>query len=271
MFTDYLEFKVTLEELNEITFPKDKKIKLKITKDGILFEFLLFFKSTSQKVIVFSSGAFDREKIKPPVFHRHKWIDDVEESVVIFNDPTLYLGDINIGWGYGNKERHFIKEVGDVLKIIYRGNGFQTSSALYFGSSAGGFTALMLASYLKGWAFVNNPQTDINCYFETYVVKLKDVVYDDEKSSLNNIRSNVVDWFKYNKYVPRIYYAQNITSNHDMNKHFLPFLDQIRSVNEQYFKGKITTHLYSNKEQGHNPMSKRETLGIIRNIFKLIK
>lgn len=271
LFKEYENINVTFDELKNKTFSKNKKLKLNVTKDGILFEFLLFFKDTSKKVAVLGSGAFDRNKMQPPVFHRHKWFGDFDESVIIFNDPTLSLGDINIGWGYGNQERHFISEIGDILKIIYQCLGIKTTSALYFGSSAGGFTAMMLASYMKGWAFVNNPQTDIRLYFKTHVDKLKCVVYGDENIELINIRSNVVEWFKKNKYVPRIYYAQNLTCSHDMNKHFLPFLDQVRHIDERYFKGKLTTHLYADKERGHDPLEKRETLGIMRNIFKLVK
>ena len=270
-FEEYELIEKEFEDLKKQDLPKDKKIILKVKKNGTLFEFLLFLRSSSKKVLVLGSGAFDRERIQPPIFNRHKWMDAIEESSILYNDPTLYLGEINIGWGYGSKERHYIKEIGDILKAIYQSNELKTSGVLYFGSSAGGFTSLMLASYMKGWAFVNNPQTDINKYFSVYVNNLKCAVYGDANIKLEKQRANVVEWFKYNNFVPRIHYAQNLASSHDMENHFLPFIEQIRHLNNECFNGKITTYLYSDKEKGHNPMDTRETMGIIRNIFKLIK
>lgn len=270
-FNEFELIEIHFDELSGVSFPKDKKVKLNINKDGFLFEFLMYFKSNSKKVLVLGSGAYDSNKMKPPIFNRYKWIESFEESSILYNDPTLYLGNANIGWGYGTKDKHFIKDIGEILKVIYKNNDIQPSKALYFGSSAGGFTSLMLASYVRGWAFVNNPQTDIENYVPKSVISLKEIVYDDPNKKLDVQKSNVVEWFKVNGFIPRIYYAQNLACSHDMENHYLPFLDQLRNLDSELFNGRMTSYLYSDEEKGHNPMDKKETLGTIKNIFRLIK
>src|SRR5699024_8347947 len=154
MFGEYKVIEVSFECLSELELPKDTKLKLNVMKGNVNYEFLMFLRSNSNKLIVMGSGAFNREKIRPPIFNRHKWIDDIEESTILYNDPTLYLDDkINIGWAYGSKGSHYIKEIGDILKVIYKKAEINPNRVLYFGSSAGGFTSLMLASYMKGRAF----------------------------------------------------------------------------------------------------------------------
>ena len=54
----------------------------------------------------------------PPIFQRHKWINDFDETVIYYNDPTLYLGQINIGWGQGEKNRFYLEEIAEILKTI---------------------------------------------------------------------------------------------------------------------------------------------------------
>src|SRR5699024_8090500 len=272
MFDDFKDINCTFEELKSLILPTDKKIKLNVIKDEVKFEFLLLLRLQSNKALVMGSGAFNREKIESLIFNRHKWIDDIEESTILYNDPTLYLDDkINIGWAYGSKGSHYIKEIGDILKVIYKKAEINPNRVLYFGSSAGGFTSLMLASYMKGRAFVNNTQTNINNYYKTFLDNLKRAVYGDVSHDLDEKRANVVAWFKHNKYVTKIHYSQNLACVHDMQKHFLPFLEQVSKIDSNVFGGRITTYLYSDKERGHDPISNRETMGIIRNIFNSIK
>ena len=50
-------------------------------------------------------------KISPPIYRRHSWESKFEESVIYYNDPTLYnlhksplkydSPELYIGWGIG--------------------------------------------------------------------------------------------------------------------------------------------------------------------------
>ncbi|WP_413378306.1 hypothetical protein [Alkalihalobacillus sp. 1P02AB] len=163
---------LNFSEIENLIIKKETRIKLTVKKEGVLFEFLLYRRNNSNKAIVFGSGAINRTKLQPPLFNRFSWIDKFDENCIYYNDPTLYLSDdLNIGWGYGEKDRHYLSEVGEILIHLYKKMKIHPKNALYYGSSAGGFQSLILASKLKGIAVVNNPQTKIENYYQEVSVK----------------------------------------------------------------------------------------------------
>ncbi len=93
----------SLENLSQESLAFGEKFILIVEHKQINFEFFLNIKSTSDALLVLGSGAIDPKKHSLPVFHRHSWADEIACSSIFYNDPTLYLGNINIGWGQGMK------------------------------------------------------------------------------------------------------------------------------------------------------------------------
>lgn len=90
---------ISYEQLEGIYFNMEEPFLLSVEWQGINYEFIIRMKLQS-KTYYFGFGA--SEKQSPPIFQRYTWIKDFEESVIFYNDPTLYLGEISLGWG---KER----------------------------------------------------------------------------------------------------------------------------------------------------------------------
>lgn len=267
MFEEYPKINVNYENLNNITI-EGTPVFLTVKKDNVPFEFLINDTESSDKAVIFGSGAYDPKKMNPPIFNRFSWKDRFDCTTIWYNDPTLYLGKINLGWGYGSKDHFYLDTIAKITKAILNKCSIKTNKTLFFGSSGGGFTSIALATMLKGSkAFVNNPQTIIENYYETHVANLNEVVYGSRTIKLNQIRSNLVKLFENNNHVPEIYYAQNLAWKHDMNNHLLPFINGLNELNPELIKDKIDIHLYSNKEQGHRPMDNYETLKIIKRLL----
>ena len=112
--------------------------------------FFSYFKKESTKLVVMLQGAIDRTKIQLPIFQRWSWAEDIEASVLILNDPTLFGNDLRLGWWQGEEEQYAIPSAGEFIKLVIDKLGYSVKDLLFFGSSAGGFSALMMAGHLKG-------------------------------------------------------------------------------------------------------------------------
>ena len=38
-------------------------------------------------------------------------MDEFEDTVIYYNDPTLYLGKLSLGWGQGELNRFYFQEI----------------------------------------------------------------------------------------------------------------------------------------------------------------
>lgn len=273
MVEQYNKIHTPYNEIMNLTLPKNEPFILSVERNGILFEFLIRLKESTNKIIIFGSGAYDSKKYSPPVFQRHSWVNHFEESVIFFNDPTLYLGKMNLGWGFGNPERHFLQEIADILEMILNIGRFETRNVLFYGSSAGGFMSMLLAGFIKGSkALVNNPQTIVYNYFASHVNNLFNAVVPnysrEEILGQFSYRLNILDFFEKINYIPDIYYLQNLACEHDMNKHLTPFFLGLNEINESYVYKRIQFDLYYDKERDHNPLDMNLTLSYINKVIQ---
>ncbi|MDI3410725.1 hypothetical protein QKW52_12175 [Bacillus sonorensis] len=89
----------SLESLSKECFTFNETFILIVEHKQVNFEFFLNLKSSYNALLILGSGAIDPQKHSLPVFQRHSWADEIASSTIFYNDPTLYLGNINIGWG----------------------------------------------------------------------------------------------------------------------------------------------------------------------------
>ena len=236
---------------------------LAINKENIKFEFLMKI-NNSDKALILGSGAYNPEKMQLPLFQRHSWIDDFDYNIIYYNDPTLYMGDIRLGWGYGTKDRYFLEEICEIIIKILNILSIKRENAYFYGSSGGGFMSIMLATMCKGSvAIVNNPQTNFFKYKKETVMKLFNIIYGDYKEEYiykNLWRiSSLENMYRCGNY-PKIYYLQNLASKYDIDNHLLPF---IKKNYEKEYKNNVEIYLYYNLQQGHDPVNKRDTIRFI--------
>ncbi|MEO2582430.1 hypothetical protein [Clostridium tertium] len=176
--------------------------------------------------------------------------------------------------GYGTKEKHYLEIIHKILEQLINIMSIEKKNTIIYGSSGGGFMAIMLATFLKGSiALVNNPQVDISRYYVSQIKKLFMKIYPNENIEdifeLNKERISVIDMFKREEYIPRIVYYQNIACKFDMKNQFYPFINSLKDLEERIFYTEIDIKLYYNKAEDYNPLSKNKTINIIKNQIKV--
>lgn len=252
-----------LRELNNETF--------QIIYGDINFYFKAYLKDKSNKIIFFSNGAVNRKTKTPPVFMRSSWSEDFESNCIFIDDRTIHENNLNIGWGVGTKERHFLADISQITKRISNILNVQSSNVFYYGSSAGGFMSMILASkHRETTAIVNNPQTSVLDFNKGFVDKLCNAIFPNmDKEEIKRIyseRLNVEQAFLVNDNIPRIFYLQNRKCQRDMETQYHPFLRKVRqnNIDEELF----TYILYNDHEADHNPLRRTDTVRVINKIIE---
>lgn len=270
---NFERIKIEFQDLKTFKMPSMDRFILEVNNNGVNFEFLFKINKSAKDLLILGSGAYDPNKMSPPVFQRHAWIDDFEETIIIYNDPTLYLGKITIGWGQGTEHRHYLQEQSQILEYIIGILEYEKESVYFYGSSAGGYMALMLSGFIKGTtALVNNPQTLVMNFWPVPVRDMLNASYPNlskeevEERFIHKI--NIVEFYKKISYVPPIHYIQNISATRDVEKHLVPFIDGLKELSEESFSTRLNLSLYANEDQGHKPLNKKETLAFINSVIQ---
>ncbi|PGZ12863.1 glycosyl transferase family 2 [Bacillus cereus] len=268
MLNEVQKIEINYNQINDFQLIYDSPFRLEIEWNQTNYEFFIHLKSSTPNLLVFGSGAYNAQKLKPPIFHRYSWTKYFDDSMIFYNDPTLYLGPINLGWGFGTTNEFYLQNIATILQIIMKRIEIDSNKVLFYGTSGGGFMSLVLAGFVKGsTALVNNPQTIIPNYYQSHVNLLFESVHPDltreEIIKKFSDRLNVLDFYKKIKYIPKIHYIQNVLCEHDMQKHVLPFIDGLQEINEGAFLNLVKFEFYANKEEGHNPLSLEKSIQYI--------
>lgn len=260
---------IKFEELHKGNVLFNQQIELKINKGGIDFYIRYHLKSNSDKLIVFSNGAFNKKKGVLPVFNRYTWSNSFDENCIFIDDKTIHNTDLILGWGVGTKNRYYIQDYSEIVKKITEILFIKANDVYYYGSSAGGYMSIMLAvRHQESTAIVNNPQTIVYNYFPYIVKNLFDELFPgmSKKEVIKNynLRLSLSAVMKKRNYIPNLYYLQNREVEFDMNNHFKPFYERLNKHGLD--TSPIKYILYSDKVLGHNPISKNETIDFIKSI-----
>ncbi|MUK87355.1 glycosyl transferase family 2 [Ornithinibacillus sp. L9] len=271
MLNNYQRYTVDYNQLEGFSLPvDDSPLVLVVIKGQVKFEFLIRLNQESEKAIVFGSGAYDAtSELEPPIFQRHKWMKHFDENLIYYNDPTLYLGQINLGWGFGCQERHYLKEIALILEVLLNKAKLKRENTLFYGSSAGGFMSLMLAGFIKETvALVNNPQTIVWNYYDRHVNAMFNRAHPnlsrEEIIEIYSNRLNVLSFYENINYVPKIIYLQNLASERDLTHHLTPFILGLGQMHLEDFFDRIKVELYYDKDLGHSPLRLKESVDYIK-------
>jgi hypothetical protein len=278
------------DQLDFLRLPIAQPFVLTVEWNGVKYEFLIRIKENSPHLLVFGAGAIVVQAtpggppVRPPYFQRHSWMNDLEDSVIYYNDPTLYLGDIPAGWGQGTKDRFYLKDIAAILTKIIQKIQINPKNVLFYGSSCGGFMSLMLAGFIKdSIALVDCPQTCVTRWLIKPVVQsVLNVSYpnlsEQEVMKLFPERIDVIKFYNHIKYVPRIYYLQNVTCIHDVTDHLIPFISNLKYMDKDCVVNKVKVDLYYDKQPGHKDLpelaghgalGKKETIDYINQVKNL--
>ncbi|MGL4819356.1 MAG: glycosyl transferase family 2 [Bacilli bacterium] len=267
-------YTLTIEQLKAFTFPVNQQVKLNVVGYEVPFEFLVTHRPTLQSLVVIGSGAFNPERIKPPIFHRHSWFKEIEASTIFYNDPTFYLNSsLSVAWLQGTAQHFYLETVAEIVREIQARMNKANEDLLFYGSSAGGFTSMLLGTLFQGSrVLVNNPQTIVPNYSKGHVGRMMETSYQglahEEAIQTYQHRLEAVAWFVAHRYVPNMTYLQNAGCAHDLSNHLIPFMRTLAEVLPDGAEDVVKVVLYHEKEKGHNPLDKDVTLRYIHEKMK---
>ena len=271
---------INFQDLNDLKLKFNKKIGLMIHWDDVKYEFILKLEKNSDELMVVGSAAlgnkknFDRSR---PLFHRHTW--NFKRSTIYYNDPTYYVDDVIKGaWCFGTKDNYYLEKISIILNILIDKLNINRNKVMFYGSSAGGFTSLMLATLIKETlCLIDIPQIYIN-RFKSKVHHIDgwrplkeyfygDEISDDEFLEMYKYRFNFVELCKKEKYIPKAYMILDCSVELDFNTQYSPFFQELNQLpfteTSNWLKLIIT-----GRHQGHVSVSQNETMNLIDDIFR---
>lgn len=225
------------------------------------------------KLVIFANGAIDLAKGKDfrEIFQRRTWARGIDAHCLFFSDETTDITkDIRIGWGQGTEDHYYLASVARAVRDVSERLGIQTGSKrFYYGSSAGGFQALMLGAMDEGSTVItNNPQTVWTEYdFDVPVQRVLDSAYGgktrDEVMELYPERVSAVRAFLHHQNVPRIHYLVNAASAQDIDVALPGLLNGIGELGDLLSEPSLSVHYYWDRKLKHDPLLKQATIKLI--------
>jgi hypothetical protein len=218
----------------------------------------LLLKKPTRRLFVLLSAAHDTQRYPLPYFDRWSWSEKFPGSVLCISDPTLYLApeELRIGWYIGTREHDWMEAMASLVKMLAGRLGISISNVICYGSSAGGFASLLLATRLGGaTAVAINPQTDIFQYSKRFVDAFLRTAFEgvqaDKLIEEMPARFSAIAAFR-NSSKAKCLIVQNTLDRSHFKRHFSPFCNafQCSPANEAADTGRIMTKLYRS-ESGH--------------------
>lgn len=222
---------------------------------------------TSNRMIVFSPGFLNKNRFPYPYFQRMKWAKHFEDTCVFLTDPTLLLGDTQIGWFVGDQETHYLPVVAEYIGKLAQSRSIPAENVIFFGSSAGGFSSIGFAAHLRGArALAANPQTNgLKLHSPSQLANtlrscLK--ITDVSDAYRNHAERFVLsEMFRNLGHVPRITIWQNFYDRYHVEHHLLPFMNEIKDLSPTQT---IEVVMAARPEDGHDPPD----LPVIKHLFQ---
>lgn len=236
--------------------------KLKLD-DTLTLSGLYHISKSTDNVVVFFNGATTGELTGRSNFMRWSWGYNAGISFISFDDPVVSCTKLtNLGWYIGTKDIDVQKVINEILQHIIASNNIAPNRVVFYGSSGGGFAAIMAATRLRGSiAIAINPQTNIlNYHRKSYEKILKNFFCNNselERAHTKYLsRFSTIEYSNISKYIPNIIYIQNTQDSFHVNNHYIPFhkfyIDSTRGIGN--FKNRLHIRLF-NDEKGHSGIS----------------
>lgn len=222
-------------------------------KDGQRYDFMWRRRPGANRLFVFFSGAINRSKNRPPFFHRWSWAPKFPGHCLFFSDPELWNStDVGLAWFAGNRNSNHLDNIINLILTAASRSGVPNNNIWMYGSSGGGFAALMAAAHCQGSSVTCiNPQISIRKYYSLHVNNYFSSAFGttdpepyfeprfDVLSHIEELRNR------------RVIYAQNTTDVFHYKNHFSVFSDIMRSKPKLDNAGSYEEVIFS-LEGGHN-------------------
>lgn len=221
---------------------------------------VLFRRQPGDRLFVLLSGAINRHKTAPPVFNRWSWAKKFPGSVICIADPTLELdGELELGWYVGLHNQDFTKSCTELIGRVAETLSINKNNIITYGSSGGGFAALMMTAKLgAGTAVAINCQSEILNYNKVAVERFVNVCFKsispDQISEIYRNRVSASSAWKSIGAPVHAVVVQNKTDQHHYHNHYLTLIDSlsIPEAGGASVDGRHFAFVYES-DSGHGP------------------
>ncbi len=233
--TNFNDMEMQKISLGVDNFPVGEDKYLEVKADNFSFQVFSRLIPASKSLIVFMPHALSaapNDRIYP-CFARWKWGADLAVSLIVLDDPTIYQGDLQGGWFQGDATHFALDDAVKIILSVCKQCNIPTQNVILYGSSLGGFAALMAAAEIEGsLAFAEIPQTDLPKYcFASVITKLCEVVYGNknvaEICAKYPDRFMVIERYRKLQTIPRIKLVHELSDEPNGATQIYPFLSKL--------------------------------------------
>jgi len=237
-----------------------------ISFDGVFFPFKWNLIEGSDKLVIFLPGSTDRGR-PIPSFQRSSYFQDLSVSCLACFDPTLFLSPtLALAWFQGEGERFYASMLAQLIKQMLTALKIDGQNVLIYASSGGGIPGFNIAATVPdSTLYVCNIQTDASRYWSNAFGAMATVCYPGEKPA--DLPGKYDERLKVHHFdAPfNLIYSQNLEDVFHYERHFLPYVRYSESRKQIRNSTFIT---YSDKESGHNPLSRATELAVIEHLLE---
>ncbi|EOD4291593.1 hypothetical protein ACJQO6_001706 [Staphylococcus pseudintermedius] len=126
--------KLDFDTMTKEDLLKANNQKVKLIVDEIDFYIFINIKPNNQRLLVHTNGAINIKKSQPPVFLRNSWRDDFDANCLFIDDRTIHDSEVNLGWGLGTKERHYVNDYARISQKVSQLLNVEDNQVTYYGS-----------------------------------------------------------------------------------------------------------------------------------------
>lgn len=251
------------ENLKNADFPSLSGQIFTVEKQGMALPCRLQTLPNAKRLFIMLNGAVDRTKTPLPVFARWNWGPVLAGHVLSVCDPTLYLDErLRLGWFLGRVGHDPLELLLAVVDEVASQLGQKPENVIFYGSSGGGYAALVAASKRKiGRAIAINPQTEILGYRHQHLIKRVAEVFAPGVSAEASRSAHPLRWSALESVAEarrngrdlRFFYAQNSVDDFHHDHHYLPFCERfdLPPRGGSNPDGTAISYIYDSPE-GHN-------------------
>lgn len=259
---NFLEINLDSYSANENYLGKEVLVKKKLS-EHLQFDALVRNRASSNSVIVFLPSAQSKSQmIENPIFHRWSWGAEFSDCTVItLSDPSIYKHGLHGCWFLScEPDLDYIDELSVFITEILKKINKKFEKILFYGSSMGGFGALMLASkFNNSCAIAEVPQLNLTTYpFESTKNSISQTILNGQDIESFYLdyphKISVIDRFIKERNIPSFRILTNRRDD-EFNEH-IKFLNEVTRYSEHVDYIGTSEICIIPDDIGHRPMSK---------------
>lgn len=264
--------RISLDDLRKMTrddFRPEQPMRLDITSPDVTVPLLVVRREYAEQLIILNNGAVDLKRSQgKPIFQRSSWWEDISSHQIYVCDPgTIGPDALALNWMQGTPPLWVNSLIAKTVRIIAQHLDVRNPlDRTYFGSSAGGFAALLqLSADKQARCLVNNAQFDWTKWYAHHVTPVLQAHFAGRTAAEVRKswphRANALQYLLRKPEPLNIEYHVNAASSYDIDIQ-LPIFETFFSANRSLCNS-VVVHRYYDDQQGHSPFPRLTTLDLL--------